>query len=312
MPGASLQAPTLSAIDAPESAPLIADGFSESERERIAAVSAIVEREASATGLDVDLIYAVIWVESRFNPKAKSPAGARGLMQLMPATAAHLAKELGERRPQAYDPDFNIRAGAYYLDRLIDRFDGDETLAIAAYNAGPGNVSKWQAAQSELPDYSKDYVAKVSAARLRFAGQKTDPAILAPRMEETDASPKVLLVQRPKQRVEPVTTRQAIAHQERQLVPEPVEVFDEPIFEPSPDLDSQDASSASHLRVAVSDAAGRWPTHALPEADKTPDAPEARVAAPAASKPAPDEGSLPALETEALPGLDDELGASTP
>jgi soluble lytic murein transglycosylase-like protein len=89
--------------------------FSESERERIGAVQGIVAHAAAERGIDQDLINAVIWVESRFDPAAKSPAGARGLMQLMPATAAYLAKQMGEHNPRAYDPEFNVRAGSLYL-----------------------------------------------------------------------------------------------------------------------------------------------------------------------------------------------------
>jgi hypothetical protein len=141
--------------------------FSESERERILAVQGIVAQAAAEHGLDVDLINAVIWVESRFDPEAKSPAGARGLMQLMPATAAALAKQMGEHSPRAYDPEFNVRAGSLYLAEMIEKF-GDERYAVAAYHAGPGNVKKWLEAGQAFPDYSETYVAKVMDARSRF------------------------------------------------------------------------------------------------------------------------------------------------
>lgn len=143
--------------------------FSDSERERILAVQDIVDRAAQEHALDPSLLNGIIWVESRFDPKAKSPAGARGLMQLMPATAAYLAKRLGERSARAYDPDFNIRAGALYLAEMVDKF-GDEQAAIAAYHAGPGNVKKWLDGGKPFPDYSQAYVAKVMDARARFEG----------------------------------------------------------------------------------------------------------------------------------------------
>ncbi|PRP91337.1 Soluble lytic murein transglycosylase precursor [Enhygromyxa salina] len=143
--------------------------FSDSERERILAVQGIVERAAAEHQLDPTLINAMIWVESRFEPTAKSSSGARGLMQLMPATAAYLAKRMGERSARAYDPEFNVRAGALYLAEMIEKF-GDEQQAVAAYHAGPGNVRRWVDAGEAFPDYSQAYVAKVMDARARFEG----------------------------------------------------------------------------------------------------------------------------------------------
>jgi hypothetical protein len=137
----------------------------------------------------------MIWVESRFDPKAKSPAGARGLMQLMPSTAAYLAKRMGEQSARAYDPEFNVRAGALYLAEMKQKF-GDEQLAVAAYHAGPGNVKKWVEAGQDFPEYSDAYVAKVMAARARFtgieahgrrSGQRTVAAVPASKSETKQA-----------------------------------------------------------------------------------------------------------------------------
>ncbi len=150
--------------------------FSPEEQERIAAVAPLVEEAAAKHRVDPSLIYAVIWVESRFDPSATSSAGARGLMQLMPATAAGLAKELGVARPRIADPHFNVSAGTYYLARLEKRFEGDTKLAIAAYHAGSGNVSKWQKAGQPHPAWSQDYVDKVLTAQKRFAGSKVAKA----------------------------------------------------------------------------------------------------------------------------------------
>ncbi len=142
-------------------------GFSPEERERILAVQDVIEQAAAEREIDPSLINAIIWVESRFDANAQSPAGARGLMQLMPSTAAYLAKRMGESRARANDPEFNIRAGSLYLAEMISKF-GDETQAVAAYHAGPGNVAKWVAAKREFPEWSNEYVTKVLAARERF------------------------------------------------------------------------------------------------------------------------------------------------
>lgn len=91
------------------------------------------------------MIHAVTRQESLFNPNAVSPAGARGLMQLMPGTAQETAKRLGlpYARERLHEENYNIQLGASYLQRMISYFGGSHVLAVAAYNAGPGNVNKW-------------------------------------------------------------------------------------------------------------------------------------------------------------------------
>ena len=113
------------------------------------------------------LINALIWVESKFERKAKGPAGAQGLMQLMPKTAQAMAKLLGRKR-NSYDPDFNIHAGTLLLSRLLARFDGDVGLALAGYNRGGGTVSKWIAAEQEFPEGVQTFVARVLEAQAWF------------------------------------------------------------------------------------------------------------------------------------------------
>ena len=116
----------------------------------------LVQEHASRQALRPELVRAVIQVESGFNPMARSPKGAIGLMQLMPETA----RELGVRNP--YDPADNIRGGCTYLRQLIDRYDGSEELALAAYNAGAGAVDRHG---RTIPPFreTRDYVRKVTA-----------------------------------------------------------------------------------------------------------------------------------------------------
>lgn len=116
-----------------------------------------IQEHASRHALRPDLVRAVIQVESGFNPRARSSKGAIGLMQLMPATA----RELGVYDP--YDPYENIRGGSAYLRRLLDKYDGNEELALAAYNAGSSAVDRYGRV---VPPYreTREYVRKVGSA----------------------------------------------------------------------------------------------------------------------------------------------------
>jgi soluble lytic murein transglycosylase-like protein len=115
-----------------------------------------IEEHAAAHRVRPELVRAVIQVESAFNPRARSNKGAMGLMQLMPDTAADLGVT------NAFDPEQNIRGGVAYLRQLLDKFGGNEELALAAYNAGPGAVTKYGDA---IPPYreTRQYVDKVRA-----------------------------------------------------------------------------------------------------------------------------------------------------
>src|SRR5712664_1659531 len=115
----------------------------------------IIFRAGQRRGVDPRLIHAVIQQESRYDPKATSPVGARGLMQLMPATA---------KRFKGADPAnqaSNVEAGTKYLAWLLKRFNGDVKLALAGYNAGEGSVAKYQG----VPPYpeTQSYVNKIVA-----------------------------------------------------------------------------------------------------------------------------------------------------
>jgi soluble lytic murein transglycosylase len=107
----------------------------------------IIRQQAADKHVDAALIAAVIYEESRFRDQT-SNAGARGLMQITPETADFIARRSGGVRFEQSDlatPQINIAYGAWYLRYLIDRYKGNDTLAIAAYNAGMGNVDRWVA-----------------------------------------------------------------------------------------------------------------------------------------------------------------------
>ncbi|WP_411971195.1 transglycosylase SLT domain-containing protein [Halomonas kalidii] len=98
------------------------------------------------TGVDPYLLMGIARRESAYNPDALSPAGARGLMQVMPGTATQLSRQLGIRDPGPYgvlDPALNIRLGSTYIRDMLDRYRGNRLAATAAYNAGPGRVDRW-------------------------------------------------------------------------------------------------------------------------------------------------------------------------
>jgi soluble lytic murein transglycosylase len=105
----------------------------------------LVVRYANARGIDPYLVAALIRQESTFNPRVRSRAGARGLMQIIPATGRQLARQ--ERRRYAtrdlYDPEINIRYGPRYLKEVLTRFNGRVDYALASYNAGPHRVKRW-------------------------------------------------------------------------------------------------------------------------------------------------------------------------
>ena len=118
-------------------------------------LDALIRQNGARYGVDPYLIFCVMEQESHFNPRALSPMGARGLMQLMPGTAARF----GVKRPS--DPAQNIAGGTRYLKQLIGQFDGRVDLVLASYNAGEGAVLKYG---RKVPPYreTRDYVRKIS------------------------------------------------------------------------------------------------------------------------------------------------------
>jgi soluble lytic murein transglycosylase-like protein len=122
----------------------------------------LIGEAAQTHGIAPELVASVIAVESNFNPRAVSARSARGLMQLMPETAARFGVS------DIFDPRQNINAGTRYLKELLERYNGNLALALAAYNAGPDKVEQFRA----IPPYreTRDYVRRV-AKKLREASK---------------------------------------------------------------------------------------------------------------------------------------------
>ncbi|MBR1374438.1 lytic transglycosylase domain-containing protein [bacterium] len=127
-------------------------------------INELIDKYAYKNGLDADFVKAVINQESGFNPNATSKCGAMGLMQLMPGTAQGLGVI------DAYDPEQNIEGGTKYLKGLMDRFNNNKSLALAAYNAGPNAVKKY----GGIPPYqeTQNYVKSVISQYDRMKGGK--------------------------------------------------------------------------------------------------------------------------------------------
>ncbi|HVH25812.1 MAG TPA: lytic transglycosylase domain-containing protein [Vicinamibacterales bacterium] len=152
-------------------------------RDRKLMYEGLISEHARINDVRPELVKAVVQVESAYNPYAISPKGAQGLMQLMPGTA----HQFGVRN--AFNPEENVRAGVAYLRQLLDKYDNDEDLALAAYNAGPTAVDKYG---QTVPPYreTKNYVAQIGQMTARPVEQRAS-AIIYKIVEIVDGQPRV-------------------------------------------------------------------------------------------------------------------------
>jgi soluble lytic murein transglycosylase len=147
----------------------------------------VIRQQAEEKQVDAALIAAVIYSESKFSDQTSS-AGARGLMQITPEAAEYIERQSGGTTfelSDLSDPELNIRYGTFLLRELLDRYDGDEAAALAAYNAGPGNADEWGGSSltvEEIPfpetrayveevlekrdEYRREYASELGYARL--------------------------------------------------------------------------------------------------------------------------------------------------
>ena len=138
----------------------------------------IIRQQAAEKELDPALIAATIYAESKFRERERSEAGARGLMQVTPATALEIAARSEGTEfvvDDLFNPDINIRYGSFHLRELLDRYGGNEVAALAAYNAGPSNVDKWGGSSLELDGIgfreTRAYVEEVLDKRQEYRSE---------------------------------------------------------------------------------------------------------------------------------------------
>lgn len=146
---------TVSSFSLPSSSSTPPLSLLKNEAAKDGKIDDIIERASQLYQIPAKLIRSVVQHESNFNPNAVSRSGASGLMQLMPATARSMGAE------NVFDPEQNILAGSKYLRELMDKYDGNIGLTLAAYNAGPGNVDKF----GGIPPFKEtmNYVKKVTS-----------------------------------------------------------------------------------------------------------------------------------------------------
>ena len=120
-----------------------------------------IQKYSAERGLRPNFVCAVIYAESRFNKDSTSSVGAAGLMQIMPGTGASIAEEMGESMGDLYNPETSIKYGTWYLKGLVDKYNGNEELALAAYNAGVSRADKYQESGYALPYETVFFIQKI-------------------------------------------------------------------------------------------------------------------------------------------------------
>ena len=160
----------------------------------------LILKYSDKAGVDPSLAFAVMRAESSFAPAATSPVGARGLMQLMPHTAALVLHEKKIDPDRLYDPELNIRLGTKHLRELIDKYDGNLVAVIASYNAGAHNVNRWLKTYTGLQTEefiesipfgeTRDYVKKVLTSADLYKRLYQNPSKSPLAMGDLKASPK--------------------------------------------------------------------------------------------------------------------------
>jgi soluble lytic murein transglycosylase-like protein len=160
--------------------PAIAEGTAPASAARPTGIAEAVDQIAASHSLPPQLVHSVIKVESNYNARAVSPKGAQGLMQLMPATARRFGVA------NVFDPIDNIEGGTRYLKYLLDLYNGDYRLALAAYNAGEGAVEKY----GSVPPYpeTQNYLVLVGRQLQKSLAASPPPPETRP-MEPTAAEP---------------------------------------------------------------------------------------------------------------------------
>jgi soluble lytic murein transglycosylase-like protein len=172
-------APVVTSYAVPRTDAVRATRYASPDRGRL--YDEVIVEHSRMHNIRPDLVRAVVQVESAFNPYAVSPKGAQGLMQLMPATS----QALGVINP--FNPIENIRAGVRYLRQLLDRYNNNEVLALAAYNAGPVAVARYG---EKVPPYreTRNYVTKIN----QIAGAPSKPAPKIYRGSDVTADGRVI------------------------------------------------------------------------------------------------------------------------
>lgn len=188
--------------------------FTKKEWRRIKSVQRFVRRAARDQELSASLINGMIWVESKFERRARGRRGPRGLLQLMPRTGRAMARRL-RRKYMPYSADFSIQAGTEYLTVMLEQFNDDLHLALAAYNVGPAVVTQWQDDGATWPKPRWPYVAHVDQAARAFCERLKMPRFEPEQGPFVCGSPPIEPLPEPEPEPEP------LPEPEPELAPEP-------------------------------------------------------------------------------------------